>query len=514
MIKLSLAINGVDEQQLTPFSVDGTEELSTLFVFDVLCLSSTTLPLKPNALGRSATLTISSEGAAPRTVQGIVESFSILPMSAQEQVVYRIRIMPALAQLRLSRHNRIYGTIEQIDVADILQAMLQGTLQRGSQADNPNAPNLQYDLRLRHAYPKFHHVTQYEETDFDFLSRLTEHWGICFFFENQDGGERVVFADDPVFAPLLSNPSQLRVPPWSASGPAQPNMVQRFEARHQQVPHRIFLQDYNERLPQVPLLVSTEIDPQGSGYVVEYGDHYRTPSEGEFLARIRSQELHCMKSRFSGSSTAAALVPGYCFDLADCDVADWNERYLVISVRHRARVSLHGLSGIAALGSLDADSLLDASAAGAYGYSNDFTAMVLSEDAPFRPVRRTPAPRIHGLLNGRIETSLDDNRPQLNEDGWYRVRLPFDLGSMPGGQASRWIRMAEPYGGPSNGMHFPLPPDTDVVIACVNGDPDRPVIVGAVPSANAPSVVTGNTSHLNRIQTRSGIVFTMADFNK
>jgi type VI secretion system secreted protein VgrG len=74
--------------------------------------------------------------------------------------------------------------------------------------------------------------------------------------------------------------------------------------------------------------------------------------------------------------------------------------------------------------------------------------------------------------------------------------------------------MAEPYGGPTSGMHFPLPPGTEVIVACINGDPDRPVIVGAVPSAQTPSVVNAATSHLNRIQTRSGITVTMADYTK
>jgi type VI secretion system secreted protein VgrG len=263
----------------------------------------------------------------------------------------------------------------------------------------------------------------------------------------------------------------------------------------------------------VPLLVSAEIDPTGSGYVVEYGDHYRTPEEGDFLARVRAEELLCSKTRYSGASTAASLAPGYGFDLTDCDFPTWDNRYLVVSVKHRARVPLHGVAGLAAHGGLEAGKL-EGGEAEIYGYSNEFTAILLDAEVPFRPQRRTPRPRIDGLLNGRIETSLDDRRPHLNEDGWYRVRLPLDLGLTPGGQASRWIRMAEPYGGPSNGMHFPLPPGTDVVVACVNGDPDRPIIVGAVPSADTPSVVTGHSSHLNRIQTRSGILFTMADYAK
>jgi uncharacterized protein involved in type VI secretion and phage assembly len=60
-------------------------------------------------------------------------------------------------------------------------------------------------------------------------------------------------------------------------------------------------------------------------------------------------------------------------------------------------------------------------------------------------------------------------------------------------------------------MHFPLPDGTDVVIACVNGDPDRRVILGAVPSADNRTVVDSGNQRLNRIQSRSGVQITMAD---
>lgn len=513
MIDISFEISGVEQDRLEAFAVDGIEELSTLFHFDVMCLSPVSRDaIGPDCLGSSATLVMTPTGAPARKIQGIITDVSVAQSGLNDQLVYQFRLAPALSQLGLSRHNRIYGTLGQITAVDILQSMLQGTLQRDSRADDSAAAAIDHDFRFRGSYPQFDHITQYEETDLAFLSRLTEHWGIYFFFEHHDGSDLAIFADDPVFAPLL-DPEKLRFDPSALGGPDQSNTIQRFEACHRQVANRVFLQDYNELRPQVPLLVSAEIDPRGRGYVVEYGDHYRTQEEGNFLARVRAEELRSVKTRFRGRSNAPSLAPGYCFDLSGHDVRGWDDRYFTVAVKHYLRRPVFGTAASAILAALDSNGL-QAVDAGAQGYRNEFTAMKLSEKAPFRPQRRTPRPHIDGLLNGRIETSLDNRHPHLDENGRYRVRLPFDLGTAPDGKGSRWIPMAEPYGGPSNGMHFPLPPGTEVIVACINGDPDRPVIVGAVPSANTPSVVNAATSHLNRIQTRSGITITMADYTK
>ena len=74
------------------------------------------------------------------------------------------------------------------------------------------------------------------------------------------------------------------------------------------------------------------------------------------------------------------------------------------------------------------------------------------------------------------------------------------------------MRKAEPYIGKNDsGMEFPLLKDTEVVLSFVNGDPDRPIIIGAVPNANTPSVVTKSNQTRNRIKTTSEVLFEIED---
>jgi type VI secretion system secreted protein VgrG len=155
----------------------------------------------------------------------------------------------------------------------------------------------------------------------------------------------------------------------------------------------------------------------------------------------------------------------------------------------------------------------DATPSGARGYTNRFRAV--SAAVPYRPARVTPRPRIHGLVTGMIALGAHGavgGRAQLDDDGRYVVQLHFDTVVHEGEEkASHPIRMAQPFAGPNHGMHFPLRPGAEVVIAFLDGDPDRPIIVGSVPNAMAPSATTSANSHQNRIQSATGIVFQFSE---
>ncbi|MBK8937409.1 MAG: hypothetical protein IPM79_07125 [Polyangiaceae bacterium] len=71
--------------------------------------------------------------------------------------------------------------------------------------------------------------------------------------------------------------------------------------------------------------------------------------------------------------------------------------------------------------------------------------------------------------------------------------------------------MAQPHAGPDYGMHFPLKPGVEVLLAFIDGDPDRPIIVGAVPNPVTPSPVDQRSNTLNRIKSASGVIIEIGD---
>jgi len=141
-------------------------------------------------------------------------------------------------------------------------------------------------------------------------------------------------------------------------------------------------------------------------------------------------------------------------------------------------------------------------------YTNTFRAV--PQGFTYRPPRRTPKPVIAGLVTGVIQLGPNGEKggvAQMDAEGRYWVELHFDT-AQPGAQrASHPIRLAQPFAGPSYGMHFPLRRGTEVAVAFSNGDIDRPVIVGALYNAASPSPVVSSNATKHQIKTASGVLF-------
>lgn len=92
------------------------------------------------------------------------------------------------------------------------------------------------------------------------------------------------------------------------------------------------------------------------------------------------------------------------------------------------------------------------------------------------------------------------------------MKFYFDASDPAGrNKNSRLTRMIQPHAGPGYGLHFPLKPGIEVAMIFMDGDPDRPMILGATPNPVTPSPVVAEVNLMNRIETASGIVFEMRD---
>jgi len=146
---------------------------------------------------------------------------------------------------------------------------------------------------------------------------------------------------------------------------------------------------------------------------------------------------------------------------------------------------------------------------GSMNYKNTFDC--IPADVVFRPLRRTEWPSIHGFVNATIDGAGSNQYAEIDDHGRYKVKLPFDLSDKKDGKASRYIRMMQPYAGGGMGMHFPLHKGTEVALGFVDGDPDRPIILGALVNPETASPVSGANQTQSKIHTGGGNSFTIED---
>lgn len=493
-LKMSLEIPHLGGTEIIVESFTGFEAISAPFAFEVHFISADQIDAL-GAVGKPATLTV--DVVDNRLVAtGIIGSFRLKDPTPAGDFSYALTITSRFGLLELSRQNQVYATDSELTLPALVDGILDNSLSSSSTTGG-HQQTIPASKRLSGSYPARRHVVQYEESDFAFVSRLCEHDGIFYFFEHGDGGDTVVFGDSNLAFTQANLPDGAKVPfrrDRTAPGAGEVAITS-FLAEAALAPGKIFLRDYSESTPAMQLLVQSAIDGNGPGVVVEHGTNFDSIDRGNTLARIRAEEIGCRRIVFRGECTVPQLRPGTFFDLSQHPNLALEGRYLVVEARHGAAVP---------------NPLAHTPGSATRMYSNTITC--LKFEAAFRPRRATPIPRLGGLFTAQIDAQGNGERAEIDDSGRYKLRLAYDEANAPDGKASTAIRRAQPYAGPADsGFHFPLLKGTEVIVSYLNGDPDRPIIVGALPNALNPDVVTGESNVFNRIRSTSGSLFEIND---
>jgi len=455
--------------------LDGTERIHELFDFRLIVAAPASAGLDAaKLLGSEVTLRFERDGVLERAVVGMVSEVDDLAETEATTRRMRLRVMPREFRMTLVATQEVYLDrsvpeifAEKLGLAGLADALV---------------------LRLAKSYPKKEFVTQYKESDLAFVSRLLEHEGLSYFFEYDADEDRacVVLTDHNGG---FTTPEHAEV---EFHGRGETRGIFELAAEHRLTPAVCVVQDYNYRTALLDLTAQADVEGGFGGGVVEYGSHHKTPEEGSALARIRAEEQRAKQLVYVGKTTHSHVGAGMRLSitghtgLGDLDV-------LVTEVRHHVEQIAFGTE----------------TETGPYVA----TFHAIPRDRAYRPERRTPRPRIYGIVNAIIDDARrsDDRYAQIDPDGRYIVKLLYDTADSSGRLASRWVRMAQPHAGPDYGMHFPLKPGAEVLLAFIDGDPDRPIIVGAVPNPITRSPVDAASNTVNRIKSASGILIEYGD---
>jgi type VI secretion system secreted protein VgrG len=214
--------------------------------------------------------------------------------------------------------------------------------------------------------------------------------------------------------------------------------------------------DFGFETPSTDLMGETDSQVATNGSkrrIYEYPGGFTKKDAAEGRAKLRMQEQEAPRKVLRGSSFCRAFVPGYKTTLAKHYRDDANAGYAIARVSHSA---------------------------GEDGYANSFEAF--PADLAFRPRRVTRKPLIAGTQTAIV---VGKSGEEIWTDKYGRVKVQFhwDQKGKNDENSSCWIRVAQGWAGKSWGAIFLPRIGQEVVVSFLSGDPDRPLITGAVYNA-------------------------------
>jgi len=484
--KFSFELQGFGSDTFHVVRFTGTEGLCRIYQFEITLLSSSRDIDFGKALQATATLTVHRVAAAPLVWHGVLCDLKQLQHSG-EHYFYRAVLVPKAWELTQTQHSQIFLNM---DITQFLsEAMQSGGL----------AESLDFHVNTVRSYPKREYVCQYNESHFNFISRWMERNGFYFYFDQSGSQEKMVVTDH--MNTHQPHPGGARITYSEDSGldaAIVGQAVKNFYCEQRRVPKEVMVRDYHYPTPELDIQAKSQVSPSGTGSVYIHGGHIRSLNEAKLLAAVRAQQLRSREKVFFGESNAPFLQPGYVAELDNHYRDDFNQKYLVVEVKHQGAQESWLTSG------LDVKGLEP----GLY-YRNTFAA--IPSTVQFRPEKKTPKPSIMGALKAVVDAEGGSQYAELDTHGRYKVIMPFDISGRQDGKASTWLRMIQPYGGEGHGMHFPLHKGTEVAVIHYEGDPDRPVIAGTAPNPRAQSVVTEQNQTMCNITSSGGNLIHIQD---
>ncbi|WP_224361976.1 type VI secretion system Vgr family protein [Hyalangium versicolor] len=438
---------------VTRFS--GSESLSQLYDFRIEFFEKNGGLLELAELpGTQALLTIQIGEEPIRHVHGLVRRTELLGQIGGRWC-YRIQVVPKLERLCQMRKSRIF---QELAVPDIVKKVL-------------GEAGVEHRFTLSGSYLPREYCVQYRESDFDFISRLLEAEGIFYFFEHTDGSHTLVLGDrENAHAEL---PGGAKLPLRETDKRTyDEEFISRMERIHRLRPGTVMLRDFNFEKPALDIS-ATESSSDGMTdlELYDYPGEYITPKVGKQLAKVRMEAKAQGAQTHLGRSVCPRLAPGYLFEAEDPGDGTFCGQYLVEVVTHSGhQPDTHG--GAETLGGM---------------YTNDFRC--LPQGVPFRPPRVTPLPHIPGLQTATV-TGPGGEEIHTDQHGRIKVQFHWDREGKRDDRSSCYVRVGQAWGGLAWGALFLPRIGQEVLVRFLEGNPDRPLIAGAVYNGGNPTPYT------------------------
>jgi type VI secretion system secreted protein VgrG len=441
---------GTDKLVLSSFEV--TEELSKPFEIRVECLSTDqNIDFNP-ALGQKAHIRYNTIGKAKRYFSGMLVEASWFG-EREAMSSYQIVLRPWFWLLTQASDCRIFQNKTPLQI-------IEDVFKKSGFTD--------FEIKTTENYKAIDYYVQYRETNFDFVCRTMETFGIYYYFKHSADNHIMVLADaKSSHQPIPSLPKCRFIGMGERTRDTEETLSSWLSGRMFRT-GKVTVKAFDFDKPSANL---TADHTSGGGYahdtleVYDYPEKYKQGEEsdlGQKYAKARLQAAQSLDKRRHAAGDAASLFPGGLTTLEKHPMDSENKEYLVVAATH-SFVAESYRSG--------------SSSASGDSYSGHYTLQL--SDRPFRALIETPKPVIYGPQTA-VVVGPKGEEIYTDKHGRIKVQFHWDRQGKNDDKSSRWIRVSQTHSGKGwGGVYLPRI-GMEVVVEFIEGDPDRPLVVGTV----------------------------------
>jgi len=486
--------------RLTRFS--GREAINTLFEYELHLVArgeESDGAMGPEGrLGEMLTVKINGTQGPIRCFNGLVTEFEYLGYGASRSDVsafhhYRAVLRPIFWLLTRRSDCEIF---KKLSTPDIVAHVLSGI-------------PATHRTKLKKQYQPWEYRVQYRETDFDFVSRLLQHEGISYYFEHYETKHDLVLFDDPQMLESAKGYESVPFYPGSSQNQRVRDHLAHWTVRDSLSANEVASVDFNFETPSSLASHSSEISPEQTRPAMglklfDYpaGPAKLTSNDVAQLTNARAAEIGAARNRARGEGDATGLTAGHLFQLTGHPHTKHNKKYLVLATGWEITSDFER-TWRPGMPDRDPQPL--------------FRMSVEAVDSirPWAPERVTPKPVIQSAQTALV---VGPSGKEIWTDKYGRVKLQFawDRGKhTPKDDTTCWVRVAQGWAGKSWGTQYVPRVGQEVVVSFLDGDPDRPLVIGSVYNADQmPPYSLPDNATQSGVKTRSSPQGAADDYNE
>lgn len=476
---------GQDKLLLTSFTAH--EGLSQLTDINIECVSEDPNINFGDIIGKTCTIRLDTVGKKKRYFSGILVA-GAWRGEREMLTAYTLTLRPWTWLLTQTTDCRIF---QNKSVVDIIKDVFN---EFGFQ---------DYEFQSNETYPQLEYCVQYRESYFNFVSRLMEKFGLYYYFKHEETKHTLVIADNKGCHDPIPALPECRFIGMGERTRDDEEYLSNWAISRSFRSGKVTINAFDFAGPQANMQ-HEQTSPGGyardSLEIYDYPEKYKLPDKddlGKKFAQARLYATQALDQRREAGGNAPSLYPGGLTKITRHKVEAENTEFLVVAASH-------AFTGEQFRAGSDAGSTT--------AYSGNY--VLQQTTRPFKAPAITHNPLITGPQTALVVGPAGE---EIHTDKYGRIKLKFHWDRRAPGddKSSRWVRVAQLWSGKAWGGIIIPRIGMEVVVEFIEGDPDRPLVVGTVYNGEngVPFALPANKTQ-SGMKTRSSKKATESNYNE